>query len=168
MLAAATAGLERGAIRTKSSSAAVPNVAFFGEAFMVADMSTRSREASLLNSASKVDRNGLRDMGLLSELERWAMGGEGRAGEAALLRKGLLEGRRLGERPGDGRLSADKEGYQRRPNPPGWARVKRPGKGALPGIDGAANMMLALATTLLGGPIKARLGASGSTAKGHV
>jgi hypothetical protein len=96
--------------RTKSSSAAEPlvlKVDFLGEAFMVADMSMRSvRLASLLNSASNVDRKGLRDMGLLAELERsdWAAG-EGKPGEVALLRKGLLEGR-LTERPGEGRRSA--------------------------------------------------------------
>ena len=75
---------------------------------MVADMSMRSvRLASLLNSASNVDRKGLRDMGLLAELERsdW-LAGEGKPGEVALLRKGLLEDR-LRERPGDGRRSAE-------------------------------------------------------------
>jgi hypothetical protein len=62
--------------------------------------------ASLLNSASKVDRKGLRDMGLLAELERsdW-LAGEGKPGELALWRKGLLEDR-LRERPGEGRRSA--------------------------------------------------------------
>ena len=95
--------------RTKSSSAAEPllKVSFLGDAFMVADMSMRSVFlASLLNSASNVDRNGLRDMGLLAELERsdW-FAGEGKPGEDALLRKGLLEDR-LRERPGDGRRSA--------------------------------------------------------------
>jgi hypothetical protein len=98
----------------KSSSAAKPKFDFLGESFMVADMSTRSRDASLLNSASKVDIKGLRDIGLLPELERLALvlAGEGKAGEAAL-RKGLLE-ERLSCRPGEGRLS---------------------------GIDGSANMM---------------------------
>ena len=50
--------------------------------------------ASLLNSASKVDRKGLRDMGLLAELERsdW-LAGEGKPGEVARWRKGLLEER---------------------------------------------------------------------------
>lgn len=100
--------------RTKSSSVAVPKVAFLGESFRSADMSMRSvRLASLLNSASNVDRNGLRDMGLLPELERcWLVGewkaGEGCAGEAARLRNGLLE-ERLSESPGDGRLSVDKK-----------------------------------------------------------
>ena len=104
--------------RTKSSSAADPlvKVSFLGEAFMVADMSTRSfLRASLLNSASKVDRKGLRDMGLLAELERsdW-LAGEGKPGEVALLRKGLLEDR-LRDRPGDGRRSAvDKVSEQER------------------------------------------------------
>jgi hypothetical protein len=81
---------------------------------MVADMSTRSRDASLLNSASKVDIKGLRDIGLLPELERLALvlAGEGKAGEAAL-RKGLLE-ERLSCRPGEGRLSVDKQYDQRR------------------------------------------------------
>jgi hypothetical protein len=66
--------------------------------------------ASLLNSASNVDRKGLRDIGLLAELERcWLPGefrkvgegraGDGRAGEAARLRKGLLEEKLM---PGDG------------------------------------------------------------------
>lgn len=96
--------------RTKSSSAAEPllKVDFLGDACMVADMSIRSvRFASLLNSASNVDRKGLRDMGLLAELERsdW-LAGEGKPGEVALLRKGLLEDR-LRERPGDGRRSAE-------------------------------------------------------------
>lgn len=104
--------------RTKSSSAAEPllKLAFLGDAFMVADMSMRSvRLASLLNSASNVDRKGLRDMGLLAELERsdW-FAGEGKPGEVALLRKGLLEDR-LRERPGDGRRSAaDKVSGQER------------------------------------------------------
>lgn len=74
---------------------------------MLADMSMRSVFlASLLNSASNVDRNGLRDMGLLAELERsdW-FAGEGKPGEVALLRKGLLEDR-LSDSPGDGRRSA--------------------------------------------------------------
>lgn len=74
---------------------------------MEADMSMRSVFlASLLNSASNVDRKGLRDMGLLVELERsdW-FAGDGKPGEVALLRKGLLEDR-LRESPGDGRRSA--------------------------------------------------------------
>jgi hypothetical protein len=78
-----------------------------GEDRIVADMSMRSVFlASLLNSASNVDRNGLRDMGLLAELERsdW-FAGDGKPGEVALLRKGLLEDRER-ERPGDGRRSA--------------------------------------------------------------
>lgn len=82
-------------------------MAFLGESFIVADMSTRSREASLLNSFSKVVRNGLRDMGLLPELERSALVGVGKTGEAARLRKGLLE-ERLRVKPGDGRRSVDK------------------------------------------------------------
>lgn len=83
------------------------NVVFLGEALMEADMSMRSVFlASLLNSASNVDRKGLRDMGLLAELERsdW-FAGDGKPGEVALLRKGLLEDR-LRESPGDGRRSA--------------------------------------------------------------
>lgn len=92
---------------TNSSSAAVPNVAFLGESFIAADMSTRSFEASLLNSASKVDRKGLRDIGLLLELERWALAGSGKPGEAARLRNGLLEDR-LSVRPGEGWRSVDK------------------------------------------------------------
>lgn len=82
-------------------------VSFLGDAFMVADMSMRSVFlASLLNSASKVDKKGLRDMGLLAELERsdW-LAGEGNPGDVARLRKGLLEDR-LRESPGDGRRSA--------------------------------------------------------------
>lgn len=65
--------------------------------------------ASLLNSASKVERNGLRDIGLLPELERscWPAG-EWRFGDAALLRKGLLE-ERLSVSPGDGRRSVIRE-----------------------------------------------------------
>ena len=83
-------------------------VSFLGDAFMEADMSMSIRSvllASLLNSASKVDRKGLRDMGLLAELERsdW-LAGEGKPGEVARWRKGLLEDR-LRERPGEGRRS---------------------------------------------------------------
>ena len=102
----------RGGEHTKSSSAAKPKVDFLGDSFMVADMSTRSRDASLLNSASKVDIKGLRDIGLLPELERLALAGEGKPGEAAR-RKGLLE-ERLSCRPGEGRLSVDKQYDQRR------------------------------------------------------
>jgi hypothetical protein len=109
---------------------------------MVADMSTRSRAASLLNSASKVERKGLRDIGLLSELERLTLAGEANPGEAAL-RKGLLE-EKLSWRPGDGRRSVDK---RERSATSDLAtvqdRVKRGIEGALPGIDGSANMMLA-------------------------
>lgn len=105
--------LDRGRL-TKSSSAAEPKVVFLGEALMVRDMS-RSREASLLSSASKVVRKGLRDIGRLSELGRSAvvrrklgegMAGDERAGDAARLRNGLLEDR-FRARPGDGRRSAD-------------------------------------------------------------
>ena len=108
--------------RTKSSSAAVPKVDFLGESFMVLDMSTpRSRDASLLNSASKVEMKGLRDIGLLAELERSVtLAGEGKAGEAAL-RKGLLE-ERLSCRPGDGRRSVDKRG--RSAARPIWSQPK--------------------------------------------
>jgi hypothetical protein len=56
---------------------AVPKVAFLGESWRFADMSMRSvRLASLLNSASNVDRKGLRDIGLLPELERCWLAGE--------------------------------------------------------------------------------------------
>ena len=85
-------------------------------------MSTKSLDASLLNSASKVDRNGLRDIGLLLELERLALAGEGKPGETALLRKGLLEDR-LSVRPGDGRRSIKHEaGRQQGP-------ISSPGQG---------------------------------------
>lgn len=137
------------------------NVDFLGESFMVADMSTRSRDASLLNSASNVVIKGLRDIGLLPELERLvALAGEGKAGEGkpgeAALRKGLLE-ERLSCRPGEGRRSEDKTG--RSATRPIWSqpkdRVKQAIEGGLPGIDGSANIMpSASLTTLLGGPIK--------------
>jgi hypothetical protein len=65
-----------------------------------------------LNSASKVERNGLRDMGLLPALVGVCSAGEGIAGDAALLRNGLLDDR-LRVRPGEGRRSVDKGGYQR-------------------------------------------------------
>lgn len=149
--------------RTNNSSAAEPKVAFLGESFILADMSTRSLEASLLNSASKVVRKGLRDIGLLPELERLALAGEGKAGEAALLRNGLLE-ERLSVRPGEGRRSVDKKmlsavsGFVT-----AQARVKQAMDGALPGIDGSANMMLPLFTTLSARPIKSvGTGAAGS------
>lgn len=98
--------------RTNRSSVAVPKVDFLGDSFNVADMSMRSREASLLNSASKVVMKGLRDIGLLPELERLvALAGEGKPGEGlpgeAALRKGLLE-ERLSCKPGEGRRSVDK------------------------------------------------------------
>jgi hypothetical protein len=68
-----------------------------------ADMSMRSVFlASLLNSASKVERKGLRDMGRLAVDERSRLAGEC-SGEAAL-RKGLLE-ESSSESPGDGRRS---------------------------------------------------------------
>lgn len=95
--------------RTNSSSAVFPKVAFLGDSFIVADISINW--ASLLNSASKVCRKGLRDIGRLPVLEGVGSAGEGMAGDAALLRKGLLEDR-LSVRPGDGRRSADKGGYQ--------------------------------------------------------
>lgn len=57
----------------------------------------------MLNSASKVDKKGLRDMGLLLPLSV-LRAGEGKAGEAALLRNGLLE-EKLMERPGEERRS---------------------------------------------------------------
>jgi len=65
--------------RTKRSSVAVPKVAFLGEAVILASMSMRLSVflASLLNSASNVDRKGLRDIGLLPELERsWRLAGD--------------------------------------------------------------------------------------------
>jgi hypothetical protein len=120
---------------------------------MVADMSTRSRDASLLNSASKVDIKGLRDIGLLPELERLALAGEGKAGEAAL-RKGLLE-ERLSCRPGEGRLSVDKQYDQRRVPFRHRQPVGETGQaisGALPGIDGSANMMPSAAHNPAGRP----------------
>jgi hypothetical protein len=81
-------------------------VAFLGESLMFWDISMRSVFlASLLNSASKVLRNGLRDIGLLPELERSCrLAGEWRPGDTALLRNGLLE-ERLMDRPGEGRRS---------------------------------------------------------------
>lgn len=94
-------------------------MSFLGDAFMVADMSMRSvLRASLLNSASKVLRKGLRDMGLLAELLRsdW-LAGEGKPGDVALLRKGLLEDR-LRKRPGDGRRSAADKVSKQRPGAP--------------------------------------------------
>jgi hypothetical protein len=101
VLAATTRAAAGG--RTKSSSVA-PNVAFLGESLMSgADMSMRSVFlASLLNSASKVERKGLRDMGRLAVDERSRLAGEC-SGEAAL-RKGLLE-ESSSESPGDGRRS---------------------------------------------------------------
>jgi hypothetical protein len=105
LLSLALLGEETG--RTKSSSAA-PKESFLGESFMFAFMSMRLSVflASLLNSASNVDRKGLRDIGLLSELGRWSgrLAGEWRPGDTALLRNGLLE-ERLMDRPGDGRRS---------------------------------------------------------------
>ena len=97
-----------GGSRTKSSSAAKPNDDFLGESFMVADISTRSRLASLLNSFSNVEMKGLRDIGLLPELSRLALAGEFKAGEGnageAARRKGLLE-ENSSCKPGEGRLS---------------------------------------------------------------
>lgn len=88
-------------------------MAFLGDSFKVADISINwGLAASLLNSASKVERKGFRDMGLLPALEGVCSAGEGMAGEAALLRKGLLEDR-LRDRLGEGRRSVDKGGYQR-------------------------------------------------------
>jgi hypothetical protein len=69
-------------------------------------------DASLLNSASKVEMKGFLDMGLLPALDGVFAEGEGMAGDAARLRNGLLE-ERLRERPGEGRRSVDKGGYQR-------------------------------------------------------
>lgn len=120
-------------------------------------MSMRSvLRASLLNSASKVLMKGLRDMGLLAELLRsdW-LAGEGKPGDVALLRKGLLEDR-LRERPGEGRRSAaDKVSTQhwdpgaRSAGAPISSQnagrlVKRAPIGELPGIDGSASMLLPL------------------------
>lgn len=94
---------------------AVPKVAFLGESFRLADMSMRSVFlASLLNSASNVDKNGLRDIGLLPELERSWLAGECKLGDAALLRKGLFE-ERLSESPGDGRRSVIRKDSQSSP-----------------------------------------------------
>jgi hypothetical protein len=119
-------------------------VAFLGESFISgADMSMRSVFlASLLNSASKVERKGLRDIGLLPELKRPSLAGDCRSGELARLRKGLLE-ERLSVSPGDGCRSVIRKDCQRRScfvttpmrceTSDGWA---------LPGIDGPANMML--------------------------
>lgn len=88
----------------------LPKVAFLGDSFTVADMSINC--ASLLNSASKVCRKGLRDIGRLPALEGVCRAGEGMAGDAARLRKGLLEFK-LSVRPGEGRRwPVDKGGYQ--------------------------------------------------------
>lgn len=82
---------------------------------MSADISIRSvLRASLLNSASNVDKKGLRDIGLLPELERCWLAGELRAGELSgetALRNGLLL-ERLSDRPGDGCRSVIRKGYQ--------------------------------------------------------
>lgn len=86
----------------------LPKVAFLGDSFIEADMSISwGLDASLLNSASKVERKGFRDMGLLLVLDGVCSAGEGKAGEAALLRNGLLE-EKLSVSPGDGRRSVDK------------------------------------------------------------
>lgn len=61
--------------------------------------------ASLLNSASKVCKKGLRDIGRLPALVGVFREGEGKAGEVALLRNGLLE-LSSSESPGEGRRSA--------------------------------------------------------------
>lgn len=92
-------------------------------------------------------------MGLLAELERsdW-FAGEGKPGEVALLRKGLLEDR-LMESPGEGRRSAvdkvSKPCDQRAPNfvteRGAGQLVKREPKGALPGIDGSASIVAVVA-----------------------
>ena len=94
-------------------------------------------DASLLNSASKVERKGLRDMGLLLPVLR---AGEGKAGEPALLRKGLLE-ERLRERPGEERRSADKSRISANFVFVTGSVDETGDKGALPGIDGSAIMM---------------------------
>ena len=83
-----------------------------GESLRLADMSISCGfDACLLNSASKAEMNGLRDIGRPPVLV-----GVGRAGEAdagagdeARLRKGLLE-EKLSERPGDGRRSGGHTG----------------------------------------------------------
>lgn len=93
----------RGQGRTKRSRASPPKDAFLGESFMVALMSINW--ASLLNSASKVCRKGLRDMGRLPALEGVCRAGEGKPGEVALLRNGLFE-LSSSDRPGEGRRSA--------------------------------------------------------------
>jgi hypothetical protein len=132
---------------------AVGKVAFFGEARMSWDMSMRSVfRASLLNSASNVERKGLRDIGLLPDESRCWLAGEARAGEFSpgdtALRKGLLE-ERLSCRPGDGCRSVIRKGYQRSPvSSQRQCTVKQATDGALPGIDGSANMMPLLLATL--------------------
>lgn len=133
-------------------------MAFLGESLRSADMSMRSvLRASLLSSASKVDRKGLRDIGLLLELERLALAGEWRPGEAARLRKGLLE-ERLSVRPGDGWRSADKTRLSALLAPvssPAPTHGETSDDGAhSPGIDGSASMMLPLLVTLHACPIK--------------
>jgi hypothetical protein len=70
---------------------------------MVAFMSINC--ACLLNSASKVCKKGLRDIGRLPALEGLSTAGEGKPGDVALLRKGLLE-LSSSDRPGEGRRSA--------------------------------------------------------------
>jgi len=95
--------LAAGGGRTKSSRASLPKAAFLGDSFMVTDISINW--ACLLNSASKVCRKGLRDMGRLPALVGVCSEGEGIAGEPVLLRNGLLE-LRLSDRPGEERRSA--------------------------------------------------------------
>jgi hypothetical protein len=150
--------------RTKSSSALLPKVAFLGESCILADMSMstsfsalpESFFASLLNSASKVVRKGLRDIGLLSALTGVERAGEGRAGLPALLRNGFLE-EKLRARPGEGRLSVDKGRAISRSSFRHCQRSdvgETSDKGALPGIDGSAFMMAPMLQTLLQRPIK--------------
>jgi hypothetical protein len=87
-------------------------------------------------------------MGRLLELSRLvALAGEGKAGDEAAgeaaLRKGLLE-ERLSCRPGDGRRSVDKgaiSGQSQFRHGQRAGAVKQAIFGALPGIDGSANMM---------------------------
>lgn len=88
----------------KSSSALVPNVAFLGDSLTVADMSISMADLDeLAGSSSKAARNGFLDTGRLP-LGGVLRAGEGITGDAALLRKGLLE-EKLSESPGEGRRS---------------------------------------------------------------
>lgn len=132
--------------------ASSPKVAFLGDSFMVADMSMSC--ACLLNSASKVCKKGLRDMGRLPALVGVWRDGEGMAGDVALLRNGFLE-LSSSERPGEGCRSVQ-IGEVRQAGTGRFvtASVGETGdKGSsVPGIDGSANMMVRLLATLRSGP----------------